>query len=303
VCGLAETPFTVTSNLGQTFHTVVRTQYHLLRDSDPFWYEADGYFTDAEDADIRQTTFSELIQRNTNITSAPCLIMAVPDGCGMAITPPQPTQPYDFLVTLVPTSPNNALFGLENDISFAIDGFDGATILLTRGRNYTFFTQTSCSHAFFIATTPDIVIPPFAPAYTNVINQFGCSEQNTYVTLIVDDTTPSSLYYQCAFHNFMGGNISIVASLPTGASSVVVPPTQPVQPTVTSPPTTSPQTTSPAIVTVPVMVSNIAAVVVASVVIPVMAVVILVLVVLLFIFWRRQQTYNLQRDSVPMTDK
>jgi len=217
VCGLAEVPFDGTSNVGETFHTVIKFQYLAIRDSDPFWYEADGYLTDAELAEAKQTTFSELIVRNTDIQSSEiqCFAMALPDGCGKAIASIPPTQPYNFLVTLDRTLPTNPLFGLENEFTYSVDGVNGGTVYVQRGKTYTFFVKASCNHAFYISTSPDIMIPPFAPAYDNVVNNFACLQQNPYVTLTVDSTTPSSLFYHCGMHLFMGGNITVVDVLPT----------------------------------------------------------------------------------------
>jgi hypothetical protein len=306
VCGLAEVPYNSMSNVGQTFHAIIKAQYHLIRDSDPFWYEADGYLTADEEAEVRKTTLAELISRNTGLASneIQCLAMSLPDGCGASITV-SPPQSYDFLVTLEPTTPSNPLFGLENDMTFSVNGINGATVYLTRGRNYTFFTQTSCNHAFYIATTPDITIPPFAPAYPLVQNQFACLQQNSILTLTVDDTTPSSLFYQCALHNFMGGNISIVDYLPTG--SVVVPPTvAPTHPFTTQPIATKSLQTSAT--NTPVQVVSTAtyardpATVAVAVLVPILVLVIIGLAIGLWIVYRRKPALKKRESTVPLTD-
>jgi len=219
VCGLAETPYSYLSNVGETFHTVIKDQYLKIRDSDPAWYEADGYLTDQELEEVHATGLADLILRNTNLQpiEVPCFVMSLTDGCGLPVSPP--TTSYDFLVTLVQTTAQNPLYGNENPYSFAIDGNDGFNVTLVRGRNYTFFAQVNCNHALFIATSPDITIPPFAPPYDNVVNQFACLHQNPLVTVIVDDTTPDNLYYQCALHNYMGGVITVVNPTSTSTPS------------------------------------------------------------------------------------
>jgi hypothetical protein len=124
-----------------------------LINSDPFWYEADGYLTPDEEKAVRATTLSQLITRNTNIrpNEIQCFSMTLPDGCGRkysfgCLTVKEPVSPpqgvsYDYLVTLQKKTPANPLFGLENDFSFAINGIDGGTIVVERGRTYTFFAQ------------------------------------------------------------------------------------------------------------------------------------------------------------------
>jgi len=302
VCGLAETPYNSLSNVGETFHAVIQDQYHRLRDGDPFWYEADGYLSDEVESAVRQTTLAELISRNTNISTSqiPCFAMSLADGCGENITVPNPPQ-YDFLVTLVPTTPNNPLFGLENDITFAVDGLDGVTIYLQRGRNYTFFTQTSCNHAFYIATTPDVTVPPFAPAYTNVENQYSCLYQNPLVTLLVDETTPSALYYQCALHNFMGGNIVILngTTYPTNITGIEAP-TESTWPTTASQNTgsltTNPPTTSSPINQMATSGSQISGTGIAlAVLLPILVIIIILLSIALYS--ARRGNYKVQLES------
>jgi len=133
--------------------------------------------------------------------------MSLADGCRMPVPPP--TEKYDFLVTIVPTTSSNPYAGRENEYSMAINGVDGAKITLDRGRSYIFYAQVSCNHPFFIATTVDNDEPPFSVPFDNVINQHACLHANPLVTLVVDDTTPSELFYACSFHNWMGGNITI----------------------------------------------------------------------------------------------
>jgi hypothetical protein len=302
VCGLAETPYNNLSNVGQTFHTVIRAQYHLLRDSDPFWYEADGYLTDEEESAVRQTTFSELIRRNTGLqsTEIQCLVMALPDGCQKPIPPPTFSQHVDFLVTLEPTSPNNPLFGLENDLTYSINGVNGYVIPLVRGRSYTFYVQASCAHAFFIATTPDITVPPFAPAYSKVTNNMACIDQNPYVTVVIDETTPSQLFYQCAFHNFMGGNITVSGSVVSSASTVAPPNPTVRTDTSSSPPITQSSSPSSGVITIFQEVKDNGARVAVAVLVPILVVIIIILVVVIVVLNRRNKALRAHTDGTEL---
>ncbi|MCO6454034.1 MAG: hypothetical protein J5I93_01860 [Pirellulaceae bacterium] len=54
--------------LGELFHTVLRQQFLSLRDGDRFWYE-NGQLTSQELDELRQTRLSDVILRNTSITT------------------------------------------------------------------------------------------------------------------------------------------------------------------------------------------------------------------------------------------
>jgi peroxidase len=268
VCGLAELPYTKLSNLGETFHTAVKEQYTKIRNSDPFWYEADNYLTDDELIFVHDTDLAAIIQRNSGVTPQ-CLAMALPDGCGIAIPSIDkpsiaPPANVDFMVTLTVTEASNPQYGMENYYSFTINGINGNNIQVTRGNTYVFYTQTSCNHAFSIVTSPDVDVPPFAPFYDNVVNQQACIDQTPILTLFVDWDAPDNLYYTCALHNNMGGVITVVGSNIS-----------------TNNPATSAQAPQ-SLVTASSGKSVSAGTVVAAVVIPVLAVVILILSVLLF---------------------
>ncbi|MCA9137899.1 MAG: hypothetical protein KDB00_14105, partial [Planctomycetales bacterium] len=74
VGGLAE-DHVVGSMVGELFQTVIAKQYELIRDSDRFWYE-NGQFTENELVEIRSTTLSGLIQRNSGITNLPANVFS-----------------------------------------------------------------------------------------------------------------------------------------------------------------------------------------------------------------------------------
>jgi len=212
VCGLAEVPASSLSNLGETFKTVVKTQYRHIRDSDQFWYEAEGYFPQNVREEIEQTTLADIIVRNTPIqrNEIPCFVMAKADGCGESVSPPVGVQ-YDFLVTHQKKTPAHPFYAQGHIYGFVVNGIEGATIELQRGKNYTFYVQASCNHAFFVSTEAeaDTPVPPFAPPYNNTINNMACLYQNPLVYLPVDDNTPANLWYHCGLHDFMGGQIVI----------------------------------------------------------------------------------------------
>jgi len=212
VCGLAEVPATSLSNLGETFKKVVATQYRNIRDSDRFWYEAEDYFTESVRAEIEQTTLADIIVRNSPIQQheIPCFVMATADGCGKTVSAPFGVK-YDFLVTHQKKTPDHPLFAEGHIYGFVVNGIEGATIELQRGKNYTFYVQASCNHAFFISAEEekDMPVPPFAAPYDKAINNMACLHQNPLVYLPVDASTPEELFYHCGLHDFMGGRIVV----------------------------------------------------------------------------------------------
>jgi len=66
VCGLAE-DHVEGSSMGETFSTILVDQFERLRSGDRFWYE--NVFAGRELNEINETTLSEIIVRNTEITT------------------------------------------------------------------------------------------------------------------------------------------------------------------------------------------------------------------------------------------
>lgn len=56
------------ASVGETVATVLATQFRHLRDGDRFFFMHDPDLTDAEKAQIRETTLAQVIRRNTSIT-------------------------------------------------------------------------------------------------------------------------------------------------------------------------------------------------------------------------------------------
>lgn len=139
--------------------------------------------------------------------------MALPDGCGKSINPPSVPTP-DFIVSLLDNSVQNPTDNLEQRFIFAINNEAQKHITLDSGKTYTFLLQFSCNHAFVITEDPEFGALAYIEGITG---QFGCLHQFTTLTLKVDNNTPTSLFYQCALHPNMGGNITVVKDpVPSG---------------------------------------------------------------------------------------
>jgi hypothetical protein len=80
---------------------------------------------------------------------------------------------------------------------------DNPTLQLVRGRTYNFNVNVS-GHPFYIATTGNSA---GAPQWTDgVTNNMA---QSSTLTFVVPAGAPSTLFYQCSFHNPMSGMLQI----------------------------------------------------------------------------------------------
>jgi len=180
VCGLAEPPVSVVANVGETFYTVIKEQYLRTRDGDRAWYESTGYLTNEQLKEARTLFLGDIIALNTKIPKSeiPCHVMALPDGCGLPISP-DGNQP-DFIVTLLDNAVANPTDDLEQRFLFAVNGEAQKEIQLTAGNTYTFYLQISCTHAFVITEEEEfgsLVYPS-----DGISGQFGCLHQFTTLT-------------------------------------------------------------------------------------------------------------------------
>lgn len=101
--------------------------------------------------------------------------------------------------------------------AFAIDGQQGASLTLERGKTYAFVLQdVPAIHPFYITTSPvGVGAEPYMEGVTG-----NFSTGNSTVTITVDDATPDSLFYQCGSHEYMGWRIQVVDRLTIGLETV-----------------------------------------------------------------------------------
>jgi len=111
----------------------------------------------------------------------------------LKFTLPKPTTPdKSFNVTFQSTGSGNKYF---------IDGVQQATLTLYEGTTYTFNNASHPSHPFRFSTTA-------SPSYSDYTT--GVTDPSTStVTFVVPVGAPSTLYYYCASHNGMGGQINV----------------------------------------------------------------------------------------------
>ncbi len=125
---------------------------------------------------------------------------ATVDGAMQAKSPE-----YDFTVVSVTKDQTHPHFNEGSSIAFAVNGVQGRTLVLVRGKIYTFNIDTGVMHDFYLSTNP-------VGWGTGTLTE-GVEGNFTYkgvVTFKPTAETPDVIYYQCRNHKFMGGQIHIV---------------------------------------------------------------------------------------------
>ena len=93
--------------------------------------------------------------------------------------------------------------------AYRIDGVNNPTLTLTRGQTYTFTLDIFTSgHPFWITTARGA-----EDAETNQwsLGVTGNGSAPGTITFVVPSSAPSTLFYQCKFHDPMGGTLNIVS--------------------------------------------------------------------------------------------
>jgi hypothetical protein len=129
------------------------------------------------------------------------------------------TSPYTIsgtgpVFTVIADLKNHAhpYFGTGISTAFIIDGTQGKELTLIRGVTYAFSVFVP-GHAFFISTEAIGGGAGTAFEVTSGVVNSMVSSGTLYFT--PNATHPSLLYYQCAFHSYMGWKIHIVDPNPT----------------------------------------------------------------------------------------
>ena len=116
-----------------------------------------------------------------------------------------PTAPNTWLVTVEPKNFNHFAYGVGDKRGFAINGESGKSLVVERGKTYTFQVRTGVQHDFYFSTNPK--------GWGASVYRDGVEGQFTYkrdVSFKPSKKTPDTLYYGCRNHNSMGGKIVVV---------------------------------------------------------------------------------------------
>lgn len=120
-------------------------------------------------------------------------------------TDEEPPPPIDFSVVSELKDKTHPDFGKGLDLGFVVNGVQGGTLVLVRGKTYAFDIDTGIMHDFYFSKK--------AIGYGMATIKDGVKGQFTYkgiVTFTPGPTTPDTIYYACRNHKYMGGEIHIV---------------------------------------------------------------------------------------------
>ena len=106
----------------------------------------------------------------------------------------------NFAVTVAAKTAAHRYNGTGSSNGYVIDGVQSPFLTLTPGRTYRFTLSSSdmSSHPFRFYLEADK-----ATAYTTNVTSTA-----TYTEIVVTDTTPTILHYQCSAHGYMGNSVN-----------------------------------------------------------------------------------------------
>jgi len=124
-----------------------------------------------------------------------------------ALSAPASAETKNFAVTVAAKTSNNRYSGGSSN-AYYIDGVEAPFLTLTPGRTYRFTLSSSdmSNHPFRFYLEADK-----STAYTTDV-----TSTSTYTEIIVTDTTPTVLHYQCSSHGYMGNSVQ------TNSNTIVV---------------------------------------------------------------------------------
>jgi peroxidase len=79
--------------VGSTFQTIIAKQFSALRDGDPHWFQNNGDLTKEQISQIKSTTLTDLIERNTDTTIAQANAFLFADRHASDVVPGHPDSP------------------------------------------------------------------------------------------------------------------------------------------------------------------------------------------------------------------
>lgn len=112
---------------------------------------------------------------------------------------------YDFTVVLATKDQTHPHFGEGSEVGFVVNGVQGRTLVLVRGKTYTFDVASSPMHDFYLSTDP-----MGWGVGTLTAGVEGNFTFKGVVTFKPTAETPDLVYYQCRNHKYMGGTIHVV---------------------------------------------------------------------------------------------
>ena len=163
----------------------------------------DPTFSVAADCPVGDYTLT-LTVGGTGLTSDSTLTGSVTISVGASSTSSTPTTTYT--VTVGTKTSAHPYFGTGSSNGFLLDGVEGAAVSVSAG-NIIRFNQansTNAGHPLRLYTDAGKSYP-----YTTGVTTVGTpGSAGAHTTLVVSASTPTTLYYQCSSHGYMGGTIT-----------------------------------------------------------------------------------------------
>ena len=113
--------------------------------------------------------------------------------------------PADFTITSATKDKTHPYYGKGSDTGFVVNDVQGGSLVLVRGKTYTFDVETGVMHDFYLATKG---VGWGASTLTEGVK--GNFTYKGIVTFTPTAETPDTVYYACRNHKYMGGEIHIV---------------------------------------------------------------------------------------------
>lgn len=120
--------------------------------------------------------------------------------------------PNEFIITVGQKDPSHPFYGQGSPMGFLVDNVEGKTIVLRRGKTYTFDVETNPKHDVYFSTNH--------VGWGGGVVTHGIKGQFTYkgtITVTPDENTPDVMYYACRNHSTMGGKVYVVDKNATDA--------------------------------------------------------------------------------------
>jgi hypothetical protein len=134
-------------------------------------------------------------------------------GYDALFAPPKKDETVDISVTVGSKTTANRYYDQGSSNCYFLNGVEAPFLTLTPGRTYRFTLSSSdmTNHPFRLYLEADRTT-----AYTTNV-----TSTSTYTEIVVTDSTPSVLHYQCSAHSLMGNSAQTNSSVPVGIGSYI----------------------------------------------------------------------------------
>ena len=111
-----------------------------------------------------------------------------------------------YTVTVATKTANHRYNGSGSSSGYLIDGVEAPFLTLTPGRTYRFVHDNTGSHPLKF----------YLEADKTTLYSTGVTFDNAYTEIVVSDSTPTILHYQCTNHGYMGNAVQVNSNISGG---------------------------------------------------------------------------------------